>query len=157
MVHFARNEAWNDLTAGAPVRIAGLRGRRWRFRCHVENVATGATWVEVAELDTPRGAGPGRAGEPEIEPPVRRIRSFPEDRIVPLRRRRRGRLDPPPGQGTFDLGLPALGPLQARRSPARARRTVGSDAGQALRLSLWAGENGPNGPAGEAPSGQPTR
>lgn len=145
-MHFARTEAWNGLSAGDPVRIAGLRGRRWRFRCHVVNLATGATWVEVAELDVARGAaGASRAAGADMahrQLPVRRIRSFAEDRVVPLpsARRTRGARAVGSGQGTLDLGLPdPPEPPAPPRRPRPSRNEVATAAGsEALRFDLWA-------------------
>lgn len=105
---FSRAESWNGLAVGDAVRIAGIRGGHWRFRCHVTNLASGATWVEVDELDVPRRAsGAARrsetpaGGDEERRPPVRRVRSFAEDRVV-SRARRRSRARPEaPGQGHF--------------------------------------------------------
>lgn len=107
---FAKAELWNGLAPGDAVKIAGIKGGHWRYRCHVTNMSSGATWVDVAELDVPRrasGAVPlPKEGEEQRQPAVRRVRSFAEDRIVPIRRKRRRSEKKAAGeQGAFDLGL----------------------------------------------------
>ena len=63
------------------MRIAGIRGGHWRYRCHVLNERTGATWVEVTELDVPHlAAGVARAAgsRPDARnPPARPRRARP--------------------------------------------------------------------------------
>lgn len=109
---FSRAPTWNGLAPGDAVRIAGIRGGHWRFRCHVTNLASGATWVEVDELDVPRRASgaarrPGAsAGETATRrPPVRRVRSFAEDRVVSASRRRTRRRPEADGQERFAFDL----------------------------------------------------
>lgn len=152
---FTRTEAWNGLAPGDAVKITGIRGGHWRYRCHVTNVSSGATWVEVAELDVPRKASgavrlPGEGGE-EGEcrtPSVRRVRSFAEDRIVPLRRRRRRTATSLSEQGVLDLDLPAHeDPPAARKASPPRRRTARPEPGDVARLELWAGSEA-DAPAG---------
>ncbi|MDA8035330.1 MAG: hypothetical protein M0T71_14380 [Actinomycetota bacterium] len=126
--HLHRSDAWNELRPGDAVRLAGIRGGHWRYRCHVLNERSGATWVEVTELDVPRlAAGVARAAgsRPDARnPPARRLRSFAPERVIPLRRPGRRRRPVPPGQGVLELDLaedePA--PDTAGPPPARPRR-----------------------------------
>jgi hypothetical protein len=102
---FRRSDLWNGFVQGDAVKIAGIRGGHWRFRCHVENLETGASWIEVAELDLPRGtvvpptagrapdSSTGEDGESR-HLPVRRVRAFDEERVLQLRAPRRRTAEP---------------------------------------------------------------
>ncbi len=121
---FVRSELWNGFVRGDVVRIAGIRGGHWRFRHHVENTATGTSWVEVDELDVPRGAGAvarrvaGAGEHAALEsdtrlPPVRRVRAFSEDRVSLARVRRRAAA---PRDATPQLPQPA--PVASHPEPS---------------------------------------
>ena len=88
---YARTESWNGFEPGDKVKIKGTYGGHWRYRCHVRNVATGATWVEVAELELPKKGAhvPDAIDDEDRQPRVRCVRSFAEDRLVRVGRRRR--------------------------------------------------------------------
>lgn len=108
---FVRQELWNGFVKGEAVRIAGIRGGHWRFRCHVENVQAGTSWIEVDELDVPRGVqlpstapdGYHRTDEEEVrQPPVRRVRAFSEERVLLIRPGRRRRRSAEPELGASE-------------------------------------------------------
>jgi hypothetical protein len=147
---FRRTGQWNGLVAGDAVRIAGIRGGHWRFRNHVENLETGSSWLEVDELDLPRGTAPPAAsgGAPDAAggqgsdgesrpPPVRRVRAFSEERVLPLRvpRRRRsaGGAGAPLPAGGAGAALPAGGAGAAL--PAGGGR-AGGGPGSAVQLAF---------------------
>lgn len=134
--HLRRTETWNGLLPGDAVRIAGIRGGHWRYRCHVVNERNGATWVEVAELDVPRLAtSVARAASASADARTlraRRLRSFAPERVIPLRRRRRVR-PASPGQGVLELGLADGEPatrtvIRAPRRPEHASLASPEDA-----------------------------
>lgn len=142
---FARVDAWNGLSPGDAVRITGIRGGHWRYRCHVTNVTSGATWVEVAELDVPRRAAaavrlPGEGGGDDggRTPSVRRVRSFAEDRVVPVRRRRRRDRGSRSDQGELDLDLPARQDRPATKASPTRRLPAAPAPEAAVPLRLWA-------------------
>ncbi len=93
---YVRVDLWNGFVAGDPVRVAGIRGGRFRFRCHVENRVAGTSWIELDELEVLRGSGrtvaAGDQGDPALRPQVRRVRAFAEERVTLARvpRRRAG-------------------------------------------------------------------
>jgi hypothetical protein len=96
LARFERAECWEGLSAGDPVRIAGHRGGKWLFRAFVTNTSNGASWVEVSEVmaSARRSAaavteadGDGEGGGTTMT----RVRSFPPEQVVPLRRSRRRR------------------------------------------------------------------
>lgn len=65
--HLVRSSTWAGLRTGAPVEVAGVRGRAstWTFLAHVHNERTGEEWVEVV------GGRPGS----------RAVRSFRPEQI----------------------------------------------------------------------------
>ncbi len=124
--HLCRSETWNGLRPGDSVRIAGIRGGHWRYRCHVRNERSGADWIEVVELDVPRlAAGLARATSTHADttiPPTRRLRSFAPERVIPLKRRGSGRRPASADQGVLELGLGEGEPLPAPTNSAPRRR-----------------------------------
>jgi hypothetical protein len=88
---FVRTEHWSGLKPGDPVRIKGVKGGIWRYRCHVLNSATGATWVEVSELEPAAGVPVAEARRDTRMAAVRSTRTFDVDRIVKLRAPRKKR------------------------------------------------------------------
>jgi hypothetical protein len=86
---FVRTESWNGLQPGDPVRIKGIKGGIWRFRCHVLNTATGGTWIEISELEPVAGVPVAEARRDNRKAMVKSARTFDVDRIVKLPRPRR--------------------------------------------------------------------
>jgi hypothetical protein len=66
------------------VRIKGIRGGIWRYRCHVLNSASGASWVEVAELEPLAGVPVADARRDPQMATVKTTRNFDLDRIIKL-------------------------------------------------------------------------
>lgn len=81
---FVRTENWNGLSPGDPVRIKGLRGGIWRYRCHVLNAATGATWIEVSEFEAMTGVPVADARRDRHMAMVKSTRSFDIERVIKL-------------------------------------------------------------------------
>jgi hypothetical protein len=81
---FVRTERWNGLQPGDPVRIKGIKGGIWRYRCFVLNSVTGATWVEVSELEPVAGVPVDAARRDTRQASVKSIRTFDGERIIKL-------------------------------------------------------------------------
>jgi hypothetical protein len=81
---FVRTGEWNGLRPGDSVRIKGVKGGIWRYRCHVLNSATGATWIEVSELEPVAGVPVGEARRDIEKAMVKSIRTFDVERIMKL-------------------------------------------------------------------------
>jgi hypothetical protein len=81
---FVRTENWNGLRPGDAVRIRGLKGGIWRYRSHVLNSATGATWVEVSELEPIAGVPVAEARRDMHMATVKSTRTFDSERIIKL-------------------------------------------------------------------------
>jgi hypothetical protein len=81
---FVRTENWYGLRPGDPVRIKGIRGGIWRYRCHVLNSTSGASWVEVSELEPLAGVPVADARRDPQMATVKTTRTFAVERIIKL-------------------------------------------------------------------------
>jgi hypothetical protein len=114
LARFERSEAWQGLSPGDPVRIAGHRGGTWRFRAFVTNTSNGASWVEVSEV---MAAGRRRRASAPVDPAedgpaaattMTRVRSFRPELVTPLKKGRRRSAPEPP-----EPPAPLPAPLQS--------------------------------------------
>lgn len=81
---FEKLEEWNGIEKDDPVRVQGIKGKRFRFVAHVTNTTTGSTWVDVIEYDVYTSEGEGAP-----RPMLRCIRAFDEARIIPIHKPRK--------------------------------------------------------------------